>query len=124
MLPLSSGASGRRTGPAGPFRFISPMQTASAASSRFVFFIPESLADCTPLGCSRPRFCGATPRVTDMTRTTNKPAAEQRPRYVPKFINGVHTVFDRHTWSHGRPLNTEKQARAVAADLNTGRGAR
>lgn len=56
-----------------------------------------------------------------MTRPIKKLPPVTGPRYRAVFRNGVHTVFDRNTWSHGRALNTAKQAERVADDLNAGR---
>jgi hypothetical protein len=54
-----------------------------------------------------------------------KPVVRQQqatsPRFEPRFVNGVHTVFNRSTFSHGLPLGTAKEAQRVADELNAGR---
>lgn len=43
-----------------------------------------------------------------------------RPQFSAVFVNGVHTVFNRHVFTHGPALRTEKEARSVAEKLNRG----
>jgi len=40
------------------------------------------------------------------------------------FANGVWTILDRHQYSHGRALNTWKQADSICRDLNAEKVAR
>lgn len=38
-------------------------------------------------------------------------------RMVPKFVNGIWTVFDREFYDHGPSLPLERRAIEIAADL-------
>lgn len=50
-----------------------------------------------------------------------RPQASSTPRYSPRFINGIHTVFDRVNFGHGPGLRTAKDAVRVAGELNEGK---
>lgn len=61
-----------------------------------------------------------------MPRMNIKPALRRTQsatsqRYERRFVNGVHTVFDRQNFGHGLPLGTQREAERVVADLNSGK---
>lgn len=61
-----------------------------------------------------------------MPRINVKPVARKSPaanssRFEARFVNGVHTVFNRDTYSHGPALGTKKQADETAGKLNSGK---
>jgi hypothetical protein len=49
-----------------------------------------------------------------------KAARARQDRFVARFVNGIHTVFDRETFKHGPALGAAKQASETARDLNEG----
>lgn len=48
-------------------------------------------------------------------------AATLSTRYEPRFVNGVHTVFDTERYGHGDALDTRKTACRIADELNEGK---
>jgi hypothetical protein len=63
-----------------------------------------------------------------MPRMNIKPASTRRVvgtqtsnRYEARFVNGIHTVFDRHHFGHGAAIGTRKEAVRIAGDLNSGK---
>lgn len=63
-----------------------------------------------------------------MPRMNIKPASTRRVvgtqssnRYEARFVNGIHTVFDRQHFGHGAPLGTYKEASRISGELNTGK---
>ena len=58
--------------------------------------------------------------ATDLRNATARPAPVSRPQFVARFVNGVHSVFNYRTFSHGPALPTARKAREVAAGLNSG----
>jgi hypothetical protein len=49
-----------------------------------------------------------------------RPAATLSTRYEARFVNGVHTVFDRERFGHGDALDSRKAALRIADELNAG----
>jgi hypothetical protein len=60
------------------------------------------------------------PRLQMKTQVGRKTPAANGPRYEARFVNGVHTVFDRHNFGHGQGLGTAKAAEDIADKLNRG----
>jgi hypothetical protein len=47
--------------------------------------------------------------------------ATTKARFERRFVNGVWTVFNRHTFDHGAPFTTLKEADRILDALNAGR---
>jgi hypothetical protein len=61
------------------------------------------------------------PRMMMKGHAPKKAVVGPSTRYEHRFVNGVHTVFDRVNIGHGLPLGTAKEAARVASELNQGK---
>lgn len=61
------------------------------------------------------------PRLQIKGRVPKAVVGLPQSRFEPRFVNGVHTVFDTRNFGHGQPLGTRKEADRVARELNEGK---
>lgn len=54
-------------------------------------------------------------------RPTMPKAVSQQARFVGRWINGHHTVFDRRNFGHGPGIGTAKELDRVVRELNEGK---
>ena len=61
------------------------------------------------------------PRMMMKGHAPKKAVVGPSTRFEPRFVNGVHTVFDTERFGHGPAIGTAKEAARIASDLNEGK---